>query len=480
MIKTSKETKAVVLSAVNKLVDFLKPAYGPANNKILIETSRGLDAVDDGKTIAENYESDDEAENAVIKFLYEVARKTNQRVGDGTTTSLLFTQAILNNIEDNFDQRKVVQELKDGFEKVKEHLLKSSTPISSLAELKRVALTSFNNKKAAEVIAEAIFEAGPDGIVTSENSTSMEMSYEVVNGVKISNGLVSPYLINTSKGTAEVMNPYVFITDKILSSVKDITALMETLQKSNKKELLLISAGLERDALATIVLNTLKGNYHIAAVNMNSHAEGLQDLADIVGAKIISERLGRTLGSVELQDLGMCEKVVSSSEETTIIGTKGDRGAIEQKISQVKEQLANSTKDEEIRLLKGRLARLLSKVVVIKIGAPTEKEIEALGYKIEDSINATQAAFRGGVNLGAGQAYLDIKVKSKGLQEALKAPHGQIIENIGEGDYSKVQDPTEVLIAALESAVSIACLLIELKGIKVATKKQENGKVQLD
>lgn len=478
MIKTSQETRQVIVNAVNKLVDFLKPAYGPANNKILLETQTGISAVDDGKTIAEHYESEDEFENKVIKYVYEVASRTNQRVGDGTTTAMILLQAILNQVKDAFDQRQLIQDLKQGVIEVKRQLLANSTPVITLADLKKVALTSFNNPKVAEIIAEAVFAAGVDGIVTSENSTSMTMSHEIVDGVRINNGLISPYLINTSKGNAELRNPHVFITDEIIGSIEDITPLLKTVQESGKKQLLILCPSLEGDALATVVLNTMKGNFHIAAVKINLTEEDMQDLADLVGAQLISEKLGRTLKSIQATDFGRCTKVVSDSELTTLVGIQGDRSLIERKILEVKLRLGEATEEAEIKVLKGRLARLVSKVVVIKIGAPTEKEIQALGYKVEDSINATQAAFRGGVNPGAGQAYLNLKVKSKVLSAALKAPHQQIIENIGEGDYSDVQDPTEVLIAALESAVSIACLLIELKGIKVAKPKEKNAQEQ--
>lgn len=470
LYKNAKESRVIIISAVNKLVDFLKPAYGPANNKLLLEINGRVEAVDDGKTAAEHFELEDIFENKIVKFVRETADRTNRKVGDGTTTSFLLLQSFLNLAKEGFDQRKLVKEIQEGLEEVRKYLLDTSKPVNTLADLKKIALTSFNNKKIADLIAKAIYEAGKEGIVVTENSATSEMSYELVDGIRINKGLVSPYLV-TNENEAVMSNPLIFVTDKILSSISDITPIMKQIAEA-KKELLFISAGLEKEAFATIVLNKLKG-LKLAAINV-SNIQQLKDIALSVGANLISENMGRTLASVKLSDLGTATKVTIDSDRTTIIGTGGDKKELAKEIAVVKKELEKSKDEQQTAYLKTRLAMLESRITIIKVGAPTENELSALNYKVEDSVNATQAAFRGGVSVGAGLSYINAKPKGSLFKEALKAPNKQIIENIGEGDYSDIQDPTEVLIAALESSVSIACLLLESKGLKVAKPKETN------
>ena len=492
-----KDTFKTIHTAVNKLVEFVKPTFGPAGNKVIISKSTHKGVFDDGVQIARDFELQDPTENAIINIIRETAIKTNDRVGDGTTGSLLMLQAIINKVAEmkEFDGRKIELELLQGLKEVKEQLLKSAKPIKTKEELKKVALISFDNEKIAEMIAELYFKLGKDGIITIDKSQTMEVESEMSEGVKLPRGYISPYMItNAERMEAVIEKPYILITDYRLTEINDILPIMNKMAAENKRELVVICDNMEQGALATAIVNKVQNKFYVLAINApqgDNRKILLEDLAILTGAKVFSESKGDKLEMAEIKDLGRAERIVCKREESIFIKPKGVKTEVSSAVLSLKMAIGSEKNEKARGELQKRLAMFTNTLAVIKVGALTENEQKALKYKVEDAVNAVKAAYVNGVVCGAGVALAECKTSSELLNEALQYPARQVRENSGkvfpsvkEGDVWNlatektgnfmdvgVIDPVDVLIAGVESAVSIAALLLTSSGIIVEYPK---------
>lgn len=473
----TQQLNPLIYEAVDKLVNFVKCTYGPASNKIIIERGRGQEILDDGVTTAKEFELSDEFENSIVKLVKEVAIKTNDRVGDGTTSSLIMLQAIMQEIRDTKDgdeykAREVIEQLQRGLKEFKTQIKARAKQISTEEDLRKVAYISFNNEEMAKVIAKIFFELGHEGIVTIEESKSMETSCDIVKGLRFPRGFISSYFINNSERAETVLdNPYILVTDKEIYDVNDIKPLLEKALKSGR-QVVILADDVRGEALGMLVVTYLKNGYLCPAVKApyysNDKYEFLMDVAELTGANFAVANVNKNLKDLELEDLGIAEKVVINKDSTTIIGGKGKN--LDEYVKKMRGMV--ETIDSELKKdkIKERIAKLTSGVAVIKVGGATENEMKSLRYKVEDAVNATRVAFKEGVVPGAGTTLAAIETTSLILNAALQVPHQVLLENleieqleVGED----IIDPVEVLIAGVESAISIVNLLINTKGILV-------------
>ena len=471
--KSGLEVQEIIHSATNKMVNFISPTYGPASNKIIIQKSRQVEAIDDGVETARNFELMDECENSIIQIIREVAMKTNSRVGDGTTSSLIMLQALMKELkEDKRTSREVVVELKAGFEDFKKQITNKARQITTEEDLKQVAYISFNNEKMAEIIAKIFFQLGHDGIVTIEESRSMETSYNVVEGLQFPKGFASAYFINQpERAECVIENPYILVTDKEIYDVNDLVPLLDKALKAGK-QVLILADDIRGEALGALVITFLKKGYLCPAVKApyyaNDKYEFLMDVAELTGANFVVANVNKELKDLELEDLGQAERVVITKESTTIIGGKGKN--LEEYLMKMKAIIESTESDLRRDKMKERLAKLTSGVAVIKVGGATENEMRALRYKVEDAVNATRVAFKEGVVKGAGITLSEIETSSPILNKALKVPHETLLVNLEVDSLpigDDIVDPVAVLIAGVESAISIVNLLITTKGVLV-------------
>ena len=458
-----KETFNIIMNTVNTLVDLVKLTFGPNGNKVITGKGLNASALDDGVQIAKELELDNEAENYVLKIIREVAVKTNDRVGDGTTGSLIILQAILKEVEKNgkVDGRKLTKELKKGLSEAIEQLKKQTKQIKNKSDLEKVARVSFDDEEVAKLLSEIIYKIGADGLINVESSTGFGIEHEMIEGFEIKRGYLSPYMI-TDKEEAVLENPYILVSDSVISTNTQILPVLEKILASRTgRGLVILSKSVEGEALSTLILNKLNGKIKSIAVNIADY----DDISILTGANaFMSSKGDKGAFNLELSDLGGARRVVSKKDSTVIIGGKGNKDKIQ--------KLKDTVKDPY------RLAQLSGLVAVIKVGANTDSEAKALTFKIEDASNAVKVAYKHGIVKGAGVALMNIKTSSEILNKALQYPHRQLIENIGslgEFEDTSIIDPVQVLIAGLESAVSIACLLCTVKGIIVEEKTKNNG-----
>lgn len=487
-----RDTFDIIRSAVDKTVNLIKPTYGPAANKVIISKVLNKMVVDDGVQIARDLELPDPVENAILNVVREVAVKTNDRVGDGTTGSLIMLQAIITEVakSSRFEGHKVVRELQKGLISAKEQLLKAARPVKSKDELLKVARIAFDNAEIAEIIADTWYKLGKDGIVTVDRSNTMQNFAEVTEGITLDRGFISPYMItNPNRMESVVERPYILLTDYRLTETGDILPIMNKLADKQIINLVVICDNIENTAMATAIINKIKGTFNLVAINVPSGGaknEVLEDIGLMIGAKVFSEKKGDKLELAEITDLGRAERFISHRTESVIIGPKGNKTDLSKAISELKSALLLNPSPVERRQYERRLAKFSNKVAVIKIGAPTENEERALRYKVEDAVNAVQAAFKGGIVSGGGLALSNLVTPSPLLNAALKIPFKQLKENIGLETHQELKageainvvtgkigkfmdvgviDPVDVLIAGVESAVSIACLLLTTSGM---------------
>ena len=471
MKKYTQQLNPLVFDAVNKLCDFVKPTFGPASNKIIIQKGRFQEVIDDGVATAKEFELEDEFENAVVNLVKEVAIKTNDRVGDGTTASLIMLQALMRGLrEDKRTSREVVAELTAGLNDFKTKIKERAKQINTEEDLRQVAYISFNNEKIAEIIAKIFFELGRDGIVTIEESRSMEVSYDIVRGLQFPKGFISSYFINNAEKAETILeNPYILVTDREIYDVNDLKPLLEKALKTGRP-VLVLADDVRGEALGMLVVTYLKTGFLCPAVKAPYYTSDkndfLMDVAELTGANFMLTNMNKNLKDLELTDLGMAERVVLTKDNTTIIGGKGKN--VDEYVKKI--QAIIETTEYEIKRdkMKERVAKLTSGVAVIKVGGATENEMRALRYKTEDAVNATRVALKEGVVKGAGVTLADIKTPSSVLNKALQVPHETLLKNL-EVDTLEVGenivDPVAVLIAGVESAISIVNLLITTKGI---------------
>ncbi|PIP24629.1 MAG: chaperonin GroEL [Candidatus Nealsonbacteria bacterium CG10_big_fil_rev_8_21_14_0_10_36_228] len=524
-IKYSEEARRKLKIGVDKLANAVTVTLGPKGRNVVLDKGFGAPTItNDGVTIAKEIELEDRIENLGAEILKEVAEKTNDIAGDGTTTAVLLAQSIvtegLKNVTAGSNPLAIKRGLDKGFQVVIEALKKISKPIQTKAEVSQVATISAENPEIGNLIAEVIEEVGKDGVVTVEESKTFGLQKEIVKGLQFDRGYVSPYMItNMERMEAVYEDPYILVTDKKISSLAEILPALEKVVQTGKKVLVIIADEVEGDALATLVVNKLRGIFNTLSVKApgfgDRKKEMLQDIATVTGAQVISEEVGLKLENVEIKQLGSARKVISTKENTTIVEGKGKKEDIEARIKQIKKELAETESEFDKEKLQERLAKLAGGVAVIKVGAATEVEQKMRQHKTEDALSATRAAIEEGIVPGGGVALLrcqkvldevevegDEKIGLAILKRALEEPIRKIAQNAGidgsvaAADVKKMSvnegfnaqkmiyedlvkagivDPTKVVRVALQNAVSAASMLLTTETV-VAERPEKEGK----
>lgn len=509
-IKYSEDARKILKKGLDKVADAVKVTLGPKGRNVVLGSGFGSPTItNDGVTIAKEIELEDKVENIGAEIIKEVASKTNDVAGDGTTSAVILCQAIategLKNVAAGASPLALRKGIVKGKEAVVNALKQMSKIISTKEEMAQVATISAQDKEVGDLIAQIMEEVGKDGVVTVEESKTFGLSKEIVKGLQFDRGYVSGYMVsNTEKMEASLEDPYILITDKKISSLQEILPVLEKIVKTGKKEMVIIADDVDGDALATLIVNKLRGIFTALAVKApgfgDRKKEMLEDIAIVTGAEIISEEKGMKLENIEIENLGQARRVISTKENTTIVEGKGNTEAIEKRIGNIKNEISESTSDFDKEKLQERLAKLSGGVGVIKAGAATEVEQKAKQHKLEDALHATRAAVEEGIVPGGGVALLRTlpalqNVEAQGdektgidiLKRAIEEPIRQIAENAGtdgavvaqkvketDGNFgfnaqtmnyedliqAGVVDPTKVVRTALENAVSAASMLL--------------------
>ncbi len=459
-VKFSGEVREALARGVETVASAVRVTMGPRGRNVALQKSFGGPTItNDGVSIAKEIELKDPFENMGAEIIKEVANKTNDKAGDGTTTATVLASAItkegLKRTAMGANSVAVRRGIESAAQDAVEQLRKMARKVRDKEEIKNVATISAESEELGETIAETIDRVGKDGVVTVEESQSFGIESEVVEGLEIDNGYISPYMVtNAEKMEAEYKDVPVLITDKKISSVQEILPLLEKIAQTGKKDLVIIADDVEGEALATFVVNKLRGTFNILAVKApgfgDRKKEMLGDLAVVVGADVVSEDLGMKLEDVDLTALGKADRVLSRKDSTVIVGGKGTKASVEKRIAQLKAQLEQVDSKFDREKLEERIAKLSGGVAVIKVGAATETEMKYLKDKIEDAVNATKAAIEEGIVPGGGVALARVAEKLKKtdsakrqdefgigyriLIEALYAPFVQIAQNAGRED----------------------------------------------
>lgn len=477
--------QGVIESAVTKLRDYVKRTYGPAGRGVLIDKGFGQEILDDGFAAIEEFELPNELENAVIGYIKDASRKTNRRAGDGTTTAVLIMSAIvLAFIEQQkgsltrTNAPKIADELRAAGKEAIETLRKKAKRVSTKEQLEQIALNSYNNPIMAALIAEMLLAVGADGAIALEESDTLETKSEIVTGMKIDRGYTSPYMAGAEGQDVILKNPYIIMTDEKIMGVDVLIPIIDPLLKAGKKDFLIICDEFGGEALATVLVNKMRGSINIASIRCpgfgDSKHQKMLDIATLTGGTYLSETQGRTVKSAGQSDLGGAKQVVVSREETIIVGGKGKKEEVEKRADMIRPLTETGSKFEQ-EVAQERLASLVGGVGVIRVGAPTEGEMRSIRSKAEDAISATKLAFKEGVLPGGGVTLADITTKSELLNEALKDPRKVLEENGLDAISAEAQDSAGVIIASLESAVSVAANLITT-GSVIANKREDEKK----
>ena len=498
-------------NGVDALADAVKITLGPKGRNVVLEKKFGSPTItNDGVTIAKDIELEDPFENIGAQLAKEIASKTNDIAGDGTTTATVLGQGIVHEGLKNVAAGANPMALKRGIEKGAELLLetikKNAIPVTTREQMAQVAAISANNDPAiGELIADVMEKVGKDGVITVEESKGIETETEYVEGMNFDRGYISPYFItNPERMECVIEDAYILITDKKLSSVNDIVPVLEKVLQGGSKNLLIICDDCDGEALATLAVNKLRGTINVCAVKApgfgDRRKDNLGDLAAVTGGQLISEELGRKLDGVQLSDLGRARRVVITKEETTIVEGKGDPKAVQARTGAIKVAIDAATSDWDREKLQERLGKLTGSVAVVKVGAATEPELKERKHRVEDAVQATRAAVEEGIVSGGGVAFINAlpaldKLKLDGdeatgvaiLRRALEEPVRRIATNAGQdgsvvvqkvktlkagqgydaaaGDYGNmvkkgIVDPVKVTRSALENAVSIASMVL--------------------
>jgi chaperonin GroEL len=454
----SENAREAIKRGIDKLANAVKMTLGPRGRAAVIEKSYGAPQVTfDGVTVAKEIELEDKFENLGAEFIKQAADKTNDNVGDGTTTSVVLAQAMIDEGEkivrqEGFNVIQLAEELNKLSAEVIKSLENQRELINDAKKLEEVAILSSKDPEIGRLIAEVMNKISKDGVVTVEDSNTIGNSYEIVEGLQFDRGYISPYMMtNPERMEAVLEDPYILVTDRKISSVNDILHLLEKVVQSGKKDLVIIADEVDGEALATLIVNKLRGIFNCLAVKApgfgDRRKEMLQDIAIVTGATFISEDLGKKLENVELEDLGHAHRVISTKDTTTIVGGKGDKVEIEKRIAQIKAQIQKTDSEFDKEKLQERLGKLAGGVAVIKVGAPTEAAQKELKQRVEDAVSATRAAMEEGIVPGGGIAlfnvYLEQNKKANSenpvetaarqiILKALLSPLSAIIENSGE------------------------------------------------
>jgi len=523
-IKFDVEAREKILRGVSILAKAVKVTLGPRGRNVIIEKSWGSPTVTkDGVTVAKEIELEDKFENLGAQMVKEVASKTSDTAGDGTTTATVLAEAIykegLKVVAAGANPMDVKRGIDKAVEVVVNELKKMSKEVKDRKEIAQVATISANNDPSiGEIIAEAMSKVGKEGVITVEEAKSMETTLEVVEGMQFDRGYLSPYFItDPEKMVCELEDCYILCYEKKISSMKDLLPILEQVARSGRP-ILIIAEDVEGEALATLVVNKIRGTLKCAAVKAPGFGERrkamLEDIAILTGGRFISEDLGIKLENVRLEDLGMAKKVIIDKDNTTIVEGAGKKEAIEARVKQIRTQIEETTSDYDREKLQERLAKLVGGVAVIRVGAATEAEMKEKKARVEDALNATRAAVEEGIVPGGGVALLRCQkalenLKLEGdqaigveiVKKALEEPLKQIAENAGkEGavivekvksadnpnfgfDAQKEEfcdmiergiiDPTKVVRLALQNAASVASLLITTEALVAEKPKKE-------
>ena len=494
---------------VDALANAVKVTLGPKGRNVVLEKKYGAPTItNDGVTIAKEIELEDHFENMGAQLVKEVATKTNDVAGDGTTTATLLAQAIvregMRNVVAGANPMIIKKGIEAAVKKLVEEIKNSSKKVEGKDAIAQVAAISSGDEEIGQLIADAMEKVGKDGVITVEESKTMMTNLNVVEGMQFDRGYISPYMVtDADKMEAVLDDPFILLTDKKVSSIADIMPILEQIVKSGRP-LAIIAEDVDGEALATIVVNKLRGTFKALAVKAPGFGDRrkamLEDIAILTGATVISEDVGRKLESVTFEDLGTARQIRSTKEETTIVDGAGDKQAIEYRVAQIKKQIEESTSDFDKEKLQERLAKLSGGVAVIEIGAATEVEMKEKKLRIEDALNATRAAVEEGIVAGGGTTFVDIlpvlnDIKAEGdvkvgveiVKRAIEEPVRQIAQNAGqEGSVivdavkkagkgvgfnaltnefvdmikAGIVDPAKVVRSALQNAASIAAMIL--------------------
>ncbi|MGC9599013.1 MAG: chaperonin GroEL [Minisyncoccia bacterium] len=464
-IKFNEDARAALKRGIDKLAKAVTMTLGPRGRAVVIERGYGAPQVTfDGVNVAKEIELEDKWENVGAEFIKQAADKTNDGVGDGTTTATILAHAMIDEgekviREKGFNVIQLAEELRKASQSVIKALEEQRELINDNKKIKEVATLSAKDGEIGELIATVMEKIGKEGVVTIEDSNTIGNSYEIVEGMQFDRGYVSPYMMtNQERMEAVLEDPYILVTDKKISSIQDILQLLEKIVASGKKELLIIADEVEGEALATLVVNKLRGIFNVLAVKApgfgDRKKEMLQDIAVVTGATFISEDLGKKLENTEVGDLGHAHRVVSNKDNTTIVGGKGEKKAINDRVAQIKAQVKKTDSDFDKEKLQERLGKLAGGVAVIKVGAPTEAAQKELKQRVEDAVAATRAAMEEGIVPGGGIALFNTipavtpsKLEAGSvssavysiLSRALHAPLSAIVQNSGEELKNTIQ-----------------------------------------
>ena len=522
-IKFNEEARRSLERGVNALADAVKVTLGPKGRNVVLDKKFGSPTItNDGVTIARDIELEDPFENMGAQLVKEVATKTNDIAGDGTTTATLLAQAMVHegmkNVAAGANPMIIKKGIKMAVDTLVAELAKISKKVRTREEKAQVASISASDEEIGGLIADAMDKVGDDGVITVEESKTMETSLETVEGMQFDRGYISPYMVtDPDKMEAVMSNPYVFITDRKITLIADIMPVLEKVVQQGR-ELLIIAEDIEGEALATLVVNRLRGTFKAVAVKAPGFGDRrkamLQDIAILTGATVISEEVGRKLDSATIEDLGSASQVRVTKELTTIVDGSGSKAEIANRVAQIRAQIPETTSEFDKEKLQERLAKLAGGVAVIKVGAATETELKDKKLRIEDALNATRAAVAEGIVAGGGTAFLqvqssldkldvagDVKTGVEIVRRAIEEPVRQIAYNAGlEGavivdtlkrtkkgigfdalteeyvDMIKVGivDPCKVTRSALQNAASIAAMILTTEAL-VADKPAKDG-----
>ncbi|MCP9285901.1 chaperonin GroEL [Bacillus safensis] len=522
-IKFSEEARRAMLRGVDALADAVKVTLGPKGRNVVLEKKFGSPLItNDGVTIAKEIELEDAFENMGAKLVAEVASKTNDVAGDGTTTATVLAQAMiregLKNVTAGANPVGVRKGIEEAVKVALEGLHEISKPIEGKESIAQVAAISAADEEVGSLIAEAMERVGNDGVITIEESKGFTTELEVVEGMQFDRGYASPYMVTDSdKMEAVLENPYILITDKKITNIQEILPVLEQVVQQGKP-LLLIAEDVEGEALATLVVNKLRGTFNAVAVKAPGFGDRrkamLEDISVLTGGELITEDLGLDLKSTEIGQLGRASKVVVTKENTTIVEGSGDSAQIAARVNQIRAQVEETTSEFDKEKLQERLAKLAGGVAVIKVGAATETELKERKLRIEDALNSTRAAVEEGIVSGGGTALVNVYNKVASIEadgdvqtgvnivlRSLEEPIRQIAHNAGlEGSViverlkneeigvgfnaatnewvnmieKGIVDPTKVTRSALQNAASVAAMLLTTEAI-VADKPEEGG-----
>ena len=466
----NENARTAMRRGIDKLAEAVKMTLGPRGRAVILEKSYGPPQVTfDGVTVAKEIELADKYENLGAEFIKQAADKTNTNVGDGTTTAVVLAQAMIRAGEDSinkggFNVIQLAGELKEASEAVIKNLESQRELINDNKKIQEVATLSAKDSGIGKLIAEVVDEVGKDGVISVEDANTIGSSHEIVEGMQFDRGYVSQYMVtNAERMEAVYENPLILITDKKISALNEFLPLLEKLAKSGKKNLVIIAEDIEGESLATLVVNKIRGTFNTLAVKApgfgDRRKEMLEDIAILTGGEVVSEEKGLRLDSVDINVLGEARRVVSTKENTTIIGGAGKKSDIEKRIKQIKIQIEESTSEFDKEKLQERLGKLSGGVAIIKVGAPTESAQKELKQRVEDAVAATKAAMEEGIVPGGGMALFNIVLKkevkakkdlpvavaaSKIMAKALSAPVEAIIENSGESPEEIVAELMQI------------------------------------